>query len=822
MLHLDMRRFIRNLLLGAVTLLTLCVVEAWHLARHPMRLDFLLSRLEEELNSGSADLKAHVDGLELAWDTSRNRPEVRALDVQIHTANGRPDLRIPAIALHLRLRSLLRGRLEIGGVDIIEPQIELARHSDGGVDIAAANSGGTNLGEVASAPQWLSVILDDPEKLPAAARLDRFAVRQASIVVRDEASGQTYRLDGLDLILWRLGGGLGDLGGQLQLTIEAAQHRSPVRAGLTYKRNTKSIAVNVDCNEVFPPAFAAIAPLLTGLQVPLTVHAELTANERLQPLSLHVEAYGVPGSLVPSRGQRAIPVDGFSVQIDADPQAGRVDVPDLAATLDGIALHARGSVEANDQGRALKGELRLAQAPTETVLRDWPDDAALAARDWVRENISGGSLHDVDLQLAAHLAGERPELVVDDLTGRFAFDGLAVRFLDDVPAVRDIAGEATLSRSALRFAVRGGHLLDLNIGRASVVVDGLAGDPAIAIEAGGDGPLSAALAFLDAPKWHIASDIGLQPTDTSGSVGVNVKLAFPLNRHSTLAELNTAIDATVRDAAKKAAIAGFDISAGNLDVKLNGLLLRVDGDLQVQGIPAHLVVTQSIDKPASRHVELEGRVDRRARVALGVDPGGWFDGPVTAKLQSGPAAKDGERWDLDVDLRDATVSLLAPAVGKAASLPGHAQARLLLSGGQLAALERFQIDVGRTSIAGSAGRNGEPRSWQSIDATATIAGPAEGEAPGRVGLVLRQGSSGRARFDVSSEDAGGLAHAIELLEGRGGRLELAGDVDLQEGSFDAQLRVDNFAVTHAPPLAKLLNLASLSGILTSFSGAGLS
>jgi uncharacterized protein YhdP len=78
------------------------------------------------------------------------------------------------------------------------------------------------------------------------------------------------------------------------------------------------------------------------------------------------------------------------------------------------------------------------------------------------------------------------------------------------------------------------------------------------------------------------------------------------------------------------------------------------------------------------------------------------------------------------------------------------------------------------------------------------------------------------RFSVEAEDAGAFASALDVT-GRinGGRLSLTGTLDANDDA-EGVLRIDDFNLYRTPVLARILAVASLTGILDELQGEGLS
>ncbi len=123
---------------------------------------------------------------------------------------------------------------------------------------------------------------------------------------------------------------------------------------------------------------------------------------------------------------------------------------------------------------------------------------------------------------------------------------------------------------------------------------------------------------------------------------------------------------------------------------------------------------------------------------------------------------------------------------------------------------------GLTDVNGRAVHSGE--SWREIEAEGVLTGGASV----RVSLG---GRSGGLRLAVDSDDAGALAKSLGVLDGIvGGRFELTATIDetLPSRPLSGKVAIYDFKVANMPVFARLLTVASLTGIANLFDGEGIS
>jgi hypothetical protein len=104
--------------------------------------------------------------------------------------------------------------------------------------------------------------------------------------------------------------------------------------------------------------------------------------------------------------------------------------------------------------------------------------------------------------------------------------------------------------------------------------------------------------------------------------------------------------------------------------------------------------------------------------------------------------------------------------------------------------------------------------------------PPAGDGDPSPQFVLNLGPAANGnKFDLTSNDASTLLRLL-MPDSRtqGGRLTFAGAIDVEASGlpFAGDLAVSSFKLTRSPLLARLLMLSSMSGILSTFQGEGLS
>ncbi|HYD48314.1 MAG TPA: DUF3971 domain-containing protein [Terriglobales bacterium] len=505
----------------------------------------------------------------------------------------------------------------------------------------------------------------------------------------------------------------------------------------------------------------------------------------------------------------------------------RADV-DLARTREGLAaaIDATMTVEhstINLQAQASLGApaphvfeaaITVPELPVPALETLWPIGLSTKTRKWIVENITTGHVSRLHAELHSQLdlsdrppkAPPRSRLERVTLQGGFEVEDISVRYLDTMPPATDIRARARIALDGLSFEVASAKLETIAIGPAHVRLDGLRRDqPRIVVDASTRGTLAETLAILDHEPLHVARSMKLDPAAAEGAMESQIKFDFSLK--GPIDGKNLGLDARgkLRDVRLPDAFNSWTIDQADLEVAVDDDSVVVSGPARIAGVPLEAQWKEKLHGGGDprREMSFAGTVSNEDRRNLGTALE-WIDGPVPIEIDLT------QGWDADpvIELRaDLTDANVAGSFGlrKPTGDSGVLRARVRLEDDRVREIESLRFEAPETSILATAQRS--ESGWRSIDASGALRA-----APFR--FVLQPGEPSDT-FALSSEDAAALVRVVGLYgEGRGGTLSIDGRVDLDDPqlAYDATVRVEDFVAGQAPTLAKILSLASFSGI----------
>ena len=757
-------------LLAALAIVAAVVV--WRVSSGPISLDFMTPWVQQALSDPERGISVSVAHTVLSHEPGGATVDLVAQDVHLRRTDGGAEVALPRVALDLSVRGALSGSLAPTRIVLTAPQLHLTRQPDGTIHLG--------LGEGAASEDLASGVLADldvrPNQRGPFGYLREVAIRDAQLTLEDRALDVSWQARRADVTLFRSEQGVS---GDAQFAIVAGGQEASFHADFQYLDADRRLSGALGIADLVPARFAAAAaPLapLEALKLPVTGRLGFSIDVQ----SLHVEGARADVTIGAGRiedpylAQGALPVTGGVARLGYDPTTARVTVEEITLQTDGPALSFAGQVGGVDlgflRGAPLQhldvgGRISLRDVAIDSLTRYWPERLSPNSRSWVTTHLHDGvvSQSSADIHLTVDFnPGVAKPVQVDRLQGSLAFRNLTADYFPPLPQVRQIEGTGSFDRARFDLVASSGVILGLRVGGATIQMTKLdTNDETIAIALGVHGPLRDTLQVIDTPPLRYAHAVGIDPEKVSGTADTQLSFAFPLINALRIANVEYGAKAVLQDVAIPALAYGHDLGAGDLKLDLDRAAFRVQGDAEIDGVPATVSWMQSL-KPgdATRRYALKTRLDDVQRKHFGVDfLADYMTGIVGVDLAA-TTLKAGGQADVSLDLKDTALVVDRLDWSKRAGVPATAQLRLAFAGDQLADIP--QATVKGEGIDAALAVHLEPggSGIQGIEASRLLLGKTD-----LAGSVQRQPKGGwAARLKGKSLDASKLLKDV----GKGG------------------------------------------------------
>ncbi|RMF68353.1 MAG: hypothetical protein D6740_10730 [Alphaproteobacteria bacterium] len=360
---------------------------------------------------------------------------------------------------------------------------------------------------------------------------------------------------------------------------------------------------------------------LNGIAMPLDLTASMTAaaDGRIETAELAAR-FGAGRLRLPPFYPQPVAVDELAFALALDEEAGRVRLESFRARFGGTDFVMTGALVLPTAGRppSLKLSGGFDRITVASLQHYWPAAVGRGARRWITGHIAEGELTDGRLAFVlSPTAFESGVLPENAFTLDFAFNGLKVHYLGELPPLVTAEGSGHLTRRRLRLALTRGRIGDQQVGGTVITLHDIdrkhQARAEIALRTAG--PLRDLLAALDRKPLGFPGRFGLDPARVNGRATARARLLIPLRRNVTLADVGFAVDGRVTDFR----LAGFGVlgipalRADSLSIAVDETGMTVTGRLMAPGLAADLKWREQFH-PASgapgSHFQLaDGRID---------------------------------------------------------------------------------------------------------------------------------------------------------------------------------------------------------------------
>ncbi len=880
---------------------------AWRLSTGPLSLGFLSPYMQEALEGEDLPYRFEFEDTVLVWPGWGEALEVHLTDLRIADASGVTLASVPAASLGLSGAALLSGSIAPTSIALIEPSLALVRDPDGRLQLAGGDEGG--LADDEASDSLVADLLDPPREDHPMARLERVSLRDASIVLVDEATDLTWTAPSADLTL-----NLDEAAilGQLSAELQVRDLETRIEMELFHHRESKMGSAAIGFSGLNLVKLSFIAPELeefAGLRVPLsgTIAFDVAPGGILSGVAFDI-AGGEGEIALPEVFPAPVPVRRLAAAGSVDGDLSRLVLDSFVIDTDRPSFYLDGTLWQSDAGIGLKGRFQAHDIPFDTLGTYWPETFIPAGHLWISQNVAEGVITRLDAALDIEPGDfENNRFDAASAAGTLAFGDASVHYLRPMPPVAGVDGSARFTGDSIDITMSGGQVEGIAATRGTARLSQVhSAEPRISVTIEAEGPAADALALLDHPRLGLVSKIGLETAGFGGRVHTLFALELPLLYSIEPEQVVVNAVARVEDA-RIADIAGItEMTEGALRLGVDNASMDLRGTARLQGMPATIAWRENFDDgaPFARRFDVTTTVTPDVQSALGFDMapyvqgtlglvGGYTD-PGDGAAPRATLAFDATEAELEIpELHWAKPAGAPGAVRVVASIPSedtvvltkveletetlYALGRATLKEG-LEGVREITIETlrhGETDIAGRVVSDGDATRVSvrgaSLDARPYFSRLTEEGAPEFGELVLdlaverivttddQQLTDFRARFEtgtegrhvgvmegtlstgarmsfslepledkrritVRSRDAGAVARTFGIYGNAvGGELFMRAVVhdDLPGAPIRGTIRIEDYRVINAPTLARLLTIATLTGILGELQGKGI-
>lgn len=664
------RHSVRSILALLVLITGLLGYGVFRLSQGPVPLDFVLEPLERALSALSGNV-IQVRQAALSWDSTHGDLGLELGGVSVSTPEGSRLLTLPRAWLEFSGQEMLRGRFQPTVLRLNGLTLRGTRGANGGFSLgiqadseAAAPADPPQKTEDTRTPaQWLT----DVFQLGRPNGLRQVRLHDSRIVLIDERMNVEWQLSDISATLQADSAG-NPLGGMEGILILPGRQTRISLSGMLdladpLRPEDDLWKIQADIADLIPSSIAARLPglpELSGLELPTQVKAEAVLDGKGLPQAVSAKLALGAGRLV----HADLPTGALAITsgaIDLALKNSHLDIEINNLTLGtGTSLTGRLALDRLRFPFKLEAHLGVKSVRLADLPLLWPAGVAPNPRRWIFANLSKGAVSEAVATLKATFPGRDVEPEIHDLTAALSAANIDVTYLGKLPPVEGVGGNLTYTHSDGRLAmtlqdgrVRGG----LAVPKGNIAITGLkAKDQHLALTMGIEGPVSEALALLDAPPLGFMKRFGVDSKQSAGAARITLVMGFPLINALKVEQLDVSAEAMLTDAALRNVIEDVSLSEAALALKVTPKGLTGTGTGKLNGVGFQIDWQESF-ADAGRKLGLIGTVDDSGRRALNLPGAGYVSGPIDLALTYDEPKPRQAKVDVKADLTRARVEV---------------------------------------------------------------------------------------------------------------------------------------------------------------------
>jgi Protein of unknown function len=263
---------------------------------------------------------------------------------------------------------------------------------------------------------------------------------------------------------------------------------------------------------------------------------------------------------------------------------------------------------------------------TDRIVALWPERAVPKPRKWVAENLTNGTLNDVNFAFRLH-PGQKPDVYLD-----FGYSDATIRFLKTMPPITGAVGQASLIRNRLVTTASAGQVIPqeggpLDITGTSFIIPDVsikkAAPGVVRLKAAGS--VTAVMSLLNRPPLAVLKKTPLPVALAEGHVQLAGTLALPLKERAQFGEFEFHATGEITDVQSTVLVPDHLVRSPvlHIDLDQDGVVLAGTG--KIDNIPIDVSWKQPLGGGKNQPSQLQGKVELSQELVetfnIGLPPG---------------------------------------------------------------------------------------------------------------------------------------------------------------------------------------------------------
>lgn len=288
----------------------------------------------------------------------------------------------------------------------------------------------------------------------------------------------------------------------------------------------------------------------------------------------------------------------------------RLDIGEMRITDQDRIIRLNGTLGAGDDGWHVAVNGEADQLDTDRLIALWPVRAIPKPRIWVSQNLSGGTLSDIDFALRI-TPGKKPDIYLD-----FNYQDATVRFLKTLPPITGATGQASLIRGRFVTTATAGLVTPdeggpLDITGTSFIIPDVTikkAAPGI-VRLVASGSVTAVISLLNRPPLSVLKHTPLPVSLAEGQARLTGTLSLQLKKQAKFEDFEFHATGEITNVRSSVLVPGQVVTTPLLLVRANQTEVIVSGHGKIGEIPVDVRWRQPLGNGRNHASQLTGQIE---------------------------------------------------------------------------------------------------------------------------------------------------------------------------------------------------------------------
>ena len=624
-------------------LVVLFALAAWRLSSGPISIGFLGPYLEDSFSSPNSDYTITFSDTILSWEGWDRSLDILAVEMKVFNSDGQEVAHLPRVSIGLSALSLLSGDLNPTNIEILAPDIRLARNKSGHIVFDSGNPKELEEGVLSNGSDFSYLmeqfISDRKTEGSRLGGLDSVAIRNADISLEDHQEGLKWRVPKADFV-FELGSE--EATGKANFYIETIDKLINIDTNIDININEELIKLEIGFEDFVPlnvKNLVEFFPTLSNIDGSFSgkVYTETNFNGDFKiPLIFDIEGYS--GIIdMPSFIPTPRPFEYLRIKGQADIDNSTLNINDFFVDSGGPTFSFNGNITETKKGYGIIGDLSIIDMPFDELYKYWPDTLLVKTRTWVLKNVSEGIMtrftSSISLEPGQFPLNLENQYIKDAVTAEFEFENISVNYLKPMPLVKGVNGNGKANMHTMFIEMREGSVDGVKTKYAQANFWDLTGEskPHASMTIQTESSIQDAIKLINSGPLTINDKVNISLENLNGEINTNFTLGFPVDYGISVKDVNLNALAQARSVSADNFLSkGYNLSNGDFEIQFSDNKLRLEGVGAINDVPIDIEWSEKFTSNGSsaQNYIFKTILDTEGRESLGFNLSSHLNGPV--------------------------------------------------------------------------------------------------------------------------------------------------------------------------------------------------